>query len=228
VRARDLVPEPLVRYIRTLQAKRRYSGAIIASCWIAPTARIGVGCAIGYDVEIGPTTEIGDYSYVNRGTIIASGTIGRFCSIGYYCQIGMPEHPAGFASTSPATYGRRNIFGRACSWNDYPRPPVMGSDVWVGSGAQILQGVTIGDGAIVAAGAIVTKTIPPYAVVGGVPARILKSRFDSSRIETLMRLRWWDAPLDHLQHYAHLFGTTDWNALAIQIAARPGDMGANP
>jgi acetyltransferase-like isoleucine patch superfamily enzyme len=225
--ARDLVPEPLVRYIRTLQAKSRYPRASIASCWIAPTARIGVGCGIGYDVEIGPTTEIGDYSYVNRGTIIASGAIGKFCSIGYYCQIGMPEHPAGFASTSPATYGRRNIFGKACSWNDYPQPPVIGSDVWVGSGAQILQGITIGDGAIVAAGAIVTKSVAPYAVVGGVPARILKNRFECSRIEALLRLQWWEVPLDQLQRHADLFGTTDWNPLAIKIAGRPGDMTAN-
>jgi hypothetical protein len=82
--------------------------------------------------------------------------------------------------------------------------------------------------AIVAAGAVVTKTVAPYADVGGVPAKILKNWFNCSQIEALIRLRWWDAPFDQLQHYADLFGTTDRNALAIEIAERPGDMGANP
>ena len=226
MRARDFVPESLIYYIRMLQAKRRYSGATIWSGWIAASARIGVGCAIAHEVEIGPTTEIGDYFYVNRGTIIASGTIGKFCSIGYYCQIGMPVHPTGFASMSPATYGRRNIFGKPCTWNDYPQPPVIGSDVWVGSGAQILQAVTIGDGAIVAAGAVVTKAVSPYSVVGGVPARMLKSRFNGRQIEALMRLRWWDAPFDQLQRYANLFGTTEWDALVAEIAERQDELGA--
>jgi acetyltransferase-like isoleucine patch superfamily enzyme len=224
---RDLVPEPLVHYIRMLQAKCRYSGATIWSGWIAPTARIGVGCLIAHEVEIGPTTEIGDFSYVNRGTIIASGSIGKFCSIGYYCQIGMPEHPIGFASTSPATYGSRNIFGRLSSWNDYPQPPLIGSDVWIGSGAHILQAVTIGNGATIAAGAVVTKDVLPYSIVAGVPARAIRSRFSSQQVEALEKLQWWDLPLDQLHKNADLFGTAEWNLLATELVGRLGASGVN-
>jgi acetyltransferase-like isoleucine patch superfamily enzyme len=136
----------------------------------------------------------------------------------------MPEHAATFASTSPVTYGHKNIFSKACCWNNYPQPPVIGNDVWVGSGAHILQGVTIGDGAIVAAGAVVTNNIPPYSIVGGVPARVIKSRFNSRQVENLMKLQWWDAPWDELQHCASLFGTADWDMAAIQIAERRNEM----
>jgi virginiamycin A acetyltransferase len=213
--ARDYLPEAIVRYVKTIQAKLRHPAAIISSSAVAPTADIGTRCRIGYDVTVGPRVKIGDFSYVNMGTIIASGTIGKFCSIGYYCQIGLPEHPIAFASTSPLTYGPQNLFGKVSSWNDFPNPPMIGHDVWVGSGAQILQGVTIGHGAVVAAGAIVTKSVPPYSVVGGVPARIIKSRFDSSRIEALLRMRWWDAPLDELARNADLFGKKDWQVSAV-------------
>jgi acetyltransferase-like isoleucine patch superfamily enzyme len=163
-------------------------------------------------------TVIGDYSYVNRGTIVGSGKIGKFCSIGYYCQIGMHDHPIRFASTSPLTYGRRNLFGKACCWDDFSAPPVIGNDVWIGSGAQVLQGVTVGDGAVVASGAVVNKPVPPYVIVGGVPARILKNRFDYDRTEALMRLRWWDSPFDDLQELADLFGTPDW-AISTETSA---------
>lgn len=211
---RHLLPEHIVRYLRTLQAQWRYPTASINSGRICPGARIGVGCEIAYDVEVGPAATIGDYSYVNRSTIIGSATIGKFCSIGYYCQIGMPQHPVAFPSTSPRTYGRRNLFSSACSWDDFSHPPAIGSDVWIGSGAQVLQGVTIGDGAVVGAGTVVTKAVPPYSVVVGVPGRILRYRFDDIQIEALLRLRWWNLPLEKIKDLPGLFGTTSWDVSA--------------
>jgi acetyltransferase-like isoleucine patch superfamily enzyme len=211
---RDVIPEFLVAYVRTIQAKLHYPGATIWSDRIDPSASIGSSCLIAGGVEIGPNVTIASNSYVNKGTIIASGCIGKFCSIGYYCQIGMPEHPLDFASTSPRTYGRRNVFGAACTWDDYSRPPRIGSDVWVGSGAIILQGVEIGDGAIIAGGAVVTKSVAPYAIAAGVPARVLRKRFDDESIAELMRLQWWDLPLSELGAHARLFGTRNWHAVS--------------
>jgi virginiamycin A acetyltransferase len=211
MRLKDFCPEALTSYIRLLRCKQRYPGRVICSGNIAPTVSLGQKCRIGMDVELSPAVKIGDHSYVNRGTIIASGTIGRFCSVGYYCQIGMHEHPTGFASTSPYTYGPQNVFGEPCAWNELSRPPVIGNDVWIGSMAQILQGVVVGDGAIIAAGAVVTKTVPPYAIVGGIPAKLLRYRFDQRRIEALLRLRWWEMSADDLQGFHAMFGTRDWN-----------------
>jgi acetyltransferase-like isoleucine patch superfamily enzyme len=162
-------------------------------------------------VEIDSRAVLGDCSYVTRGTIIGPAVIGKFCSVGNYCQIGMPEHPLTFVSTSPRTYGRSNVFGKRDDWNDFPRPPVIGNDVWIGSGAQVLQGVKVGDGAVLAAGAIVTKDVPPYAIVAGVPARILRYRFDENRIQTLLRLKWWDWPIEKLKDHSGSFSTPDWS-----------------
>jgi acetyltransferase-like isoleucine patch superfamily enzyme len=201
----ELVPDSLVLYIRKIHAKLRYPKAMIRSGMICRGARIGVGCRIHVGVGIGPAVSIGDYSYVNRGSVIGSGTIGKFCSIAYYCQIGLYEHPLSFLSTSPHTYGEQNFFGVPRPWNEFQHPPSIGNDVWIGSGAQVLQGLSIGDGAVVAAGAVVTKDVPPYAVVGGVPARIIRYRFDVARRKELLRLKWWDTPVTDMKRLMEMF-----------------------
>ena len=120
-------------------------------------------------------------------------------------QIGMHEHPVYAISTSPATYGRRNLFGMPPACDDFPAPPTIGNDVWIGSLALILQGVTIGDGAIVADGAVVTKDVAPYSIVGGTPAKLIKMRFDKDIITYLAQLRWWDLPPEELKTLRPLF-----------------------
>jgi acetyltransferase-like isoleucine patch superfamily enzyme len=185
--------------MRTVQAQWRHPDAAIFSGRVMPGARIGFGCEIAYDVELGPASVLGDYTYVNRGTIIGAAIVGKFCSIGYGCHIGLPEHPAAFVSTSPHIYGRGNLLGHACIWDEFSRPPVIGNDVWIGSGVRVLQGTTIGDGAVVGAGAVVTRNVPAYAIVAGVPARVIRYRFSADRIAVLLRLRWWDQPVEKLR-----------------------------
>ncbi|HEY4760282.1 MAG TPA: CatB-related O-acetyltransferase [Thermoguttaceae bacterium] len=143
-------------------------------------------------MQIGANVSIGDYSYVNDGTLIGSGTIGKFCSIGYYCEIGMHEHPIDYISTSPFVYGSINIFDEKCIWDDFRSPPIIGNDVWIASKATILQGVRVSDGAVIAAGSVVTKDVPPYAIVVGVPARIVRFRFNPHEISSLLALQWWN------------------------------------
>ena len=166
------------------------------------TYKIGKNVAIGNErggylsenVELRDNVTIGAYSYCNKGTIIFKGSqIGNYCSIGYNVHIGPPEHPVNFFSTSPDAY-RSPDMKDLCKWpnDDIYSPVIIGNDVWIGSNAIILQGCRIGDGAVIAAGAVVTHDISPYSIVGGVPARKIKDRFTSSLCQILLDSQWWN------------------------------------
>lgn len=127
------------------------------------------------------SSSLGDYTYVGGNCNIQYADIGSFCSIGTNVQIGLGIHPTFLSSTHPAFYSRQS------QWKDEIEPtPIdgfeeykritIGDDVWIGTNAIILDGVTIGNHSIIAAGAVVTKDIPEYAIVGGVPAKIIKYR----------------------------------------------------
>lgn len=207
---RSLLPAVLRRRLRQREIEKRYPGCVIDSHLIAPTARLGYGCEIGFECEIGDGVCLGDYSYVNRGTIVGSGEIGRFCSIAYFCQIGMQSHPMHRVSTSSRLYGRSSVLSRPSEVNEFPHPPVIGHDVWMGSHSQILQGVSVGTGAVIGAGAVVTRDVPAFAVAAGVPARIVRMRFDDQTIEMLLRWRWWDMSIEELRRHEEILLSDDW------------------
>lgn len=183
-----------------VQARRRFPHAdYINSPHVAASAALGRQCGIGEDVVVNAGVSIGDYSYVNRGAILFSGEIGRFCSIAHYAQIGAEQHAVRHLSTSPFMYGKNSITGTPSGFDEFPAPPLIGSDVWIGSAAVIMQGVTIGHGAIVAAGAVVTKDVEPYQIVAGVPAKPIGSRFDDATVERLLKWAWWDLPIEEIK-----------------------------
>lgn len=143
------------------------------------------------------------YHYpVNRDRLI----IGRFCSIA--CGAKFLFTSANHAMRSLSTYPFPIFFEEwgldrtrvADAW-DNKGDIVVGSDVWIGYEAVILSGVTIGDGAIIGARAVVTRDVPPYAIVGGVPARLIRKRFDDKTIETLLRLKWWNWPSEKIARH---------------------------
>lgn len=119
--------------------------------------------------------------------------VGNFCSIGPdVLFFSRADHPLDLPSTYPF---------RTLMWQQTPEPNrdavtkggiTLGNDVWVGARAMIMSGVTIGDGAVVAAGAVVTKDVQPYAIVGGNPARLIRKRFTEDQIEALLKIAWWE------------------------------------
>jgi acetyltransferase-like isoleucine patch superfamily enzyme len=138
---------------------------------------------------------MGNYSYVGANSFLQNVSLGRFTCIGPHVKIGLGEHPTNtFISVHPIFYSTAAqvgiTFAKENHFDEYG-DTIIGNDVWIGAGVIITSGITIGDGAIIAAGAVVTKDVPPYAIVGGVPAKHIKNRFNDTQIKSLLDLKWW-------------------------------------
>lgn len=158
-------------------------------------------------------SELGDYSYLGPNSRLIHTRVGRFCSIAANCIIGMGSHPLNYLSTSSIFTAPHNGLGQSWTkkafFEEY-KPIIIGNDVWIGQRAMLIGGVKIGDGAVVGAGAIVTKDVPPYAIVAGVPARIIRYRFPDKVIAELQSLKWWDMPEDVLKKHISSFQRPDY------------------
>ena len=140
-------------------------------------------------------SEIGRYSYMGDNCVVVNATIGSFCSIASYCCIGGGAHPTIFFSPSPIfDAGGGNSFKKNfCSVEfEESKPVLIGNDVWIGEKVFVKDGITIGTGAIVGAHSVVTHDVPPYAIVGGVPARVLRYRFEDETKKSLLNSEWWN------------------------------------
>lgn len=170
------------------------------------------------NVAFNQRTELGGYNVINSGTWINNAKIGRntyighdccllnveigrYCSFGNNIKVVQATHPSHtFVSTAPVffsplkqsnrTFADKSYFDEIISVNG--RSVIIGNDVWIGDNVTIKGGITIGDGAIIAMGSVVTKDVQPYSIVGGLPAKIIRFRFDEEQIEKLLQFRWWD------------------------------------
>lgn len=141
-------------------------------------------------------TTMGKYSFCGYGCEITHAKIGAFTSIASNVMIGGARHPMEWVGMSPVFYSGRDSVEKKFSTFALPKskPIKIGNDVWIGHSAIVLPGVTVGNGAVIGAGAVVSKDIPAYAVAVGNPAKIIKYRFDSETIKGLEALEWWDLP----------------------------------
>lgn len=150
-----------------------------------------------FDGDLGFGSYIGDKCQIH-------GSIGRYTSIASNVKVVGGEHPTRIiVSTHPSFYSDRNPvglnYGNKSKFTEHNYasiekkcPVLIGNDVWIASDATLLAGITVGDGAIIAAGAVVVKDVPPFTIVGGVPAKPIRKRFTDEQISFLMKTRWWE------------------------------------
>ncbi len=162
-------------------------------------------------------SKIGYGTYIDSNSNLDNSKIGRFCSIANNVTVikythptknNVSTHPAFFSVLKQAgfSYVNENLFEEELFWNRIDKVTVkIGNDVWIGCHAIIMGGVEIGDGAIIAAGAIVTKDVLPYSIVGGVPAKPIKKRFSENEINFLLEYKWWNKPFEWISQNAKYF-----------------------
>ena len=147
------------------------------------------------------------YSYMGNNNSVMNTNIGKFCSLASYCAIGGGEHPTNWVSTSPCFYGQSSLVKGKFSNKEYndSKAVNIGNDVWIGEKCFIKSGISIGDGAIIGSHTVVTKDIPPYAIVVGSPAKVIKYRFNDDIIKQLLDIKWWDFDDIKMKKYSNLF-----------------------
>lgn len=170
--------------------------------------------ALGDDAMV-LRSEVGRHSYFGPRCIVADARIGRFCSIAADVSIGTGGHPLGKnAAMHPIFYLSRPPLWDLVQTDQFTEfaQTTIGSDVWIGTKAVIRDGVTIGHGCVIGAGAVVTKDTEPYGIYVGVPAKLMRFRFPEEIREKLLALQWWEKDFDWIRSRAELF--QDANRLA--------------
>lgn len=184
----------------------RFRNSIIdKGCCINEASTISPNCHI-LELTTLNNVSVGSYTYVGRRSLIQNATIGRFCSIANEVMIGLGTHPTNLFSTSPLFYRRNNTFRiplieEDLQFQEYETVNI-GHDVWIGARAVIMDGVSVGHGAIIATCSVVTKDVPPYAIVAGIPATIIRFRVDEEQKDNLLAMNWWDLDIEQIKPLA--------------------------
>lgn len=204
-----------VKFLLTLLAKAKFR----KKCKISSLSIIMGNCCFEGQNKIGAHTKfydssLGFGSYMGDNNVFQNASFGKYCSVGSNIRLISSNHPTeNVVSTHPAFYSNRyNSFTYVDAQlfeeiicTDHGRSLEVGNDVWIGDCVLIKGGVTIGDGAVIGMGSVVIKDVPPYAVVGGVPAKIIRYRFSKEDIDKMSALEWWNKPQSWIKQNAKYF-----------------------
>lgn len=179
---------------------KKIKGSAIRNSKIDPTSKIESGSNV-------VDTIMEKHSFCGYNCEIVNAHIGSFCSIANGVIIGGGMHPYNWVSMSPVFYeGRDSVKAKFSEHKrDSVKKTIIGHDVWIGQNALIKQGVKIGIGAVVGMGSVVTKDVPPYTIVGGVPAKEIKKRFSEKVTLDLLDSKWWELNDKKLSSFASYF-----------------------
>lgn len=183
---------------------KKIRGKAIINSSIDKTSKVGAGSQV-------INSKIGRFSFCGYDCSIINCEIGDFCSLASNISIGGASHPLEWVSTSPAFYVGRDSISKKYARHKYEdvKKTIIGNDVWIGEYSLIKAGVTIGDGAVVGMGSVVTKDIGSYEIWAGNPAKFIRKRFDDEKIEKLLRINWWNFSEEEFEKYGKYFNCPD-------------------